>query len=156
VDEQGREYWDAHELAKLLGYTQYQNFKRALRKAEISIRECGEQPSEHLILVNEMSQGGQGAMGSDELIANAFRASLARQRLQREKTKDREKAYQIHFQVGRDVRRTIIEQGGTVPEELPTPQKSFQELEREEQKRLKQGPQRPLFDLDSGQKDTEA
>lgn len=31
-------------------------------------------------------------MGSDELIANAFRTSLARQRLEREQTKDREKA----------------------------------------------------------------
>jgi DNA-damage-inducible protein D len=95
-------------------------------------------------------------MGSDELIANAFRASLARQRLARDKTKDREKANQVHFQVGRAVRQTIVEQGGTVPEELPTPAKSFQQLEREERKREKQGPQLPLFDLDSGQEESGA
>lgn len=86
-------------------------------------------------------------MGSDELIANAFRASLARQRLDRDKTQDREQANQVHFRVGRAVRQTIIEQGGTVPEELPTPQKSIQQLQHEEQKYLEQKRQPPLFDL---------
>jgi len=86
-------------------------------------------------------------MGSDELIANAFRSSLARQRLDRDKTKDREQANQVHFQVGRAVRQTIIEQGGTVPEKLPTPQKSIQQLQHEEQKYLEQKRQPPLFNL---------
>jgi hypothetical protein len=34
------------------------------------------------------------------------------------------------------------------PEELPTPQKSIGQLQREEEKRLKQGPQLPLFDTE--------
>lgn len=85
-------------------------------------------------------------MGSDESIANAFRASLARQRLDRDNVKDREQANQIHFQAGRKVRQTIEEFGGTMPEDLPTPEKSIQQLQREEQKRLTQGMQPSLFE----------
>lgn len=64
-------------------------------------------------------------MGSDELIANAFRASLAKKRLERDQTRDREQANQIHYQAGRKVRQTIQEFGGTVPELLPAPQKKL-------------------------------
>ena len=90
-------------------------------------------------------------MGSDELIANAFRASLARQRLERDKTRDREQANQVHYQAGRKVRQTIEEFGGTVPEQLPTPNKSFGQLEREEQQRIKQSKQPLLFPLEDDQ-----
>lgn len=84
-------------------------------------------------------------MGSDELIANAFRASLARQKLETDQVKDKEAANRTHHQVGKKVRETIQELGGTLPENLPTPEKSIQELQREEQRRLQQGPQLPLF-----------
>ncbi|MBO0790222.1 MAG: hypothetical protein J2P36_04655, partial [Ktedonobacteraceae bacterium] len=84
-------------------------------------------------------------MGSDELAANAFRASLTRQRLEREQVQQRELANQTHYQVGQKVRQTIEELGGTMPEDLPTPEKSIQQLQREEQKRLKQGDQPSLF-----------
>jgi DNA-damage-inducible protein D len=85
-------------------------------------------------------------MGSDELAANAFRASLARQKLEREQVQGRDKANRTHYQVGRKVRQTIEEVGGTMPEDLPTPEKSIQELQREQQKLLEQGPQLSLFD----------
>lgn len=269
VDEQRREYWNAKDLAKLLGYRQYTNFTGAIRKAEIACKESGEAVSDHFLHVQESIKTGKGAtrtfptvhlsrfacyllvenadpdgrpivalgqtyfaiqtrrqeladeltlsklpedqkrlvyrremavlnhqlaeaaklsgvikpehfatftdrgyqglyngetenmihvrkelqegdhildfMGSDELIANAFRASLARQRLERDKTHDREQANQIHYQAGRKVRQTIEEFGGTVPEQLPTPKKSFGQLEREEQRRIEQNKQPPLF-----------
>jgi len=85
-------------------------------------------------------------MGSDELAANAFRASLARQRLERDQVKERDQANEVHFQAGRKVRQTIEEFGGAMPEDLPTPEKSIQQLQREEQKRLQQGPQLALFE----------
>jgi DNA-damage-inducible protein D len=93
-------------------------------------------------------------MGSDELIANAFRASLARQRLERDKTRDRQQANQVHFEAGRKVRQTIEEFGGTVPEQLPTPKKGIGQLEREEQKRIEQSKQPLLFPEDA-QEDNE-
>jgi DNA-damage-inducible protein D len=85
-------------------------------------------------------------MGSDELIANSFRASLTRQKLQREQIKGKEKANRTHYQVGKKIRQTIQEVGGTLPEDLPTPDKSIQQLQHEEQKRLRQGSQPSLFD----------
>jgi DNA-damage-inducible protein D len=85
-------------------------------------------------------------MGSDELIANAFRASLARQKLEADQVKDKEAANRTHHQVGKKVRQTIQELGGTTPEDLPTPEKSIQELTHEEQKRLELRKQPPLFD----------
>ena len=46
VDEQGREYWNARDLARLLGYRQYTNFTGAISKAEIACKESGEAVSE--------------------------------------------------------------------------------------------------------------
>ena len=85
-------------------------------------------------------------MGSDELAANAFRTSLARQKLEREQIHGKDKANRTHYQVGRKVRQTIEEVGGTMPEDLPMPEKSIQELQREQQKLLEQAPQLSLFD----------
>jgi DNA-damage-inducible protein D len=84
-------------------------------------------------------------MGSDELAANIFRASQTKQKLEREQIRGKDKANQTHHDVGREVRNTIERLGGTMPEDLPTPEKSIQQLQREEQKQLKQGPQPTLF-----------
>lgn len=84
-------------------------------------------------------------MDSDELIANSFRASQTRQKLDRERIQGKERANQAHFQVGRIVRKAITEAGGVMPEDMPVPEKSIQQIQREEQQRLKQGPQLPLF-----------
>jgi DNA-damage-inducible protein D len=85
-------------------------------------------------------------MGSDELAANIFRASLTKQKLEREQIRGKDKANRAHHEMGREVRKTIIRTGATLPEDLPTPEKSVQQLQREEQKQLKQGPQASLFD----------
>jgi len=87
-------------------------------------------------------------MDSDELIANSFRASQTRQKLDREQIQEKEQANQAHYEVGRIVRHAIAEAGGAMPEDIPTPKKSIQQLQREEQQRLKQGPQLPLFPLE--------
>src|SRR5437588_5120916 len=55
-------------------------------------------------------------MGSDELAANIFRASQTKQKLEREQIKDKEKANRAHRDVGKKVRQTIVELGGTLPE----------------------------------------
>ncbi len=87
-------------------------------------------------------------MSSEELADNIFRASQTDAALKRERVRGKERANMTHFTVGRKVREFIInELGGTAPEELPTPQKSIQQLEREEERRLKQKNQPSLFDL---------
>ncbi len=81
-------------------------------------------------------------MGSDELAANIFRASLTKQKLEREQTEGIDEANRAHFQMGREVRKTILRTGATPPEHLPTPKESIQQLQQKEQKRLKQGKQK--------------
>ena len=76
-------------------------------------------------------------MGSTELAANLFRATQTDEKLRRENIRGKEKANQTHYEVGRKVRQTIAELGGTMPEDLPTPDKSIKLLESEQKKRLK-------------------
>jgi DNA-damage-inducible protein D len=58
-------------------------------------------------------------MGSTELAANLFRATQTEEKLKRENIKGKQKANQTHFEVGKKVRKTILELGGTMPENLP-------------------------------------
>ena len=74
-------------------------------------------------------------MGSTELAANLFRATQTDEKLRRENIQGREKAYETHYEVGKTVRKTIQELGGTMPEDLPTPEKSVKQLESEQKKK---------------------
>ena len=74
-------------------------------------------------------------MGSTELAANLFRATQTEEKLRREKGRGKEKANQTHYDVGRKVRKTIEELGGVMPENLPTPEKSIEQIKRAEEKK---------------------
>ena len=73
-------------------------------------------------------------MGSTELAANLFRATQTEEKLRREHIQGKSAANHTHFEVGKKVRQTIEELGGTMPEDLPTPEKSIQQLQREQEK----------------------
>jgi DNA-damage-inducible protein D len=78
-------------------------------------------------------------MGSTELAANLFRATQTEEKLKRENIKGKYKANQIHYEVGKKVRKTIEELGGTMPENLPVTdsiKKVERRLKSEEKKRL--------------------
>ena len=267
VSKEGIEYWSARDLAKILGYTQYNKFVHVIRKAEEACLNSGQPIEDHFTHTGEMIATGKGAqrrfntvllsryacyliiqnsdpekpivalgqtyfavqtrrqeiidelaalpenelrllrrsqmnvyniqlataaresgivesrdfaifqdhgyrglygglgardiharkglkrsqqildyMGSDELAANIFRASLTKQKLERERIRGKDKANQAHNEMGHEVRETIIRAGATLPEDLPTPTKSIQQLQREEQKRLDEGQQPSLFE----------
>lgn len=79
-------------------------------------------------------------MGSTELAANLFRATQTDEKLRRENIQGKQAAYDTHYEVVKKVRQTIKELGGTMPEDLPTPEKSIAQIEREQEKRkLKPG-----------------
>ncbi|NQZ58364.1 MAG: DNA damage-inducible protein D [Lentisphaeraceae bacterium] len=69
-------------------------------------------------------------MGSTELAANLFRATQAEEKLRRENIQGKSEANNTHFEVGRKVRQTIEELGGTMPEDLPTPEEDLKKIER--------------------------
>lgn len=73
-------------------------------------------------------------MGSTELAANLFRATQTDEKLRRENIVGKTAANQTHYEVGKKVRQTIAELGGTMPEDLPTPSKSIQQIEKEQGK----------------------
>lgn len=68
-------------------------------------------------------------MGSTELAANLFRATQTEEKLRRENIKGKTAANQTHYEVGKTVRKTIKELGGTMPEDLPTAD-SIKKLEK--------------------------
>ena len=70
-------------------------------------------------------------MGSVELAANLFRITQTEEKLINDKIKGESNANKTHFNMGRDIRKFIAKQGGTMPEDLPTPNKSLKELEKE-------------------------
>ena len=76
-------------------------------------------------------------MGSDELIANLFRISQTEQKLKKNSVDTEREACNTHNKIGKIVRKAIKEAGGTMPEDLPTPTKSLKQLEKENNKSLK-------------------
>lgn len=103
----------------------YQGLYGGLGRAEIHARK-GLKKSQNIL----------DHMGSEELAANLFRATQTDAKLRRENIQGKEAASATHYQVGAKVRKTIEELGGTMPEDLPTPDKSIHQLRREEKKRL--------------------
>ena len=75
-------------------------------------------------------------MGSTELAANLFRATQTEEKLRREHIQGKSEANKTHFEVGKKVRQTIKELGGTMPEDLPTPEKSVRQIEKEHEKKM--------------------
>jgi len=76
-------------------------------------------------------------MGSIELIANLFRISQTEEKLKKDKVHSCSKATATHYEVGFKVRKAIEDIGGTMPEDLPRPEKSIKQIEKEQLKRLK-------------------
>lgn len=70
-------------------------------------------------------------MGSDELIANLFRISQTEQKLRKDNTLGEDNANKIHYNIGKNIREVIKKNGGTMPEDLPTPEKSLKQIEKE-------------------------
>jgi len=253
TDEIGNEFWTARDLAKVLEYTDYRNFKSVINKTVEACENSGYQPNDHIVEFNDMIIVGKGAerpvinvklsryacylivqnadpskevvalgqtyfavqtrlqeirqmdeynaldtedekrlflrnelkkhnvqlaeaahnagvitnidyaifqnhgykglyggldakgihgkkrlkksqkildhMGSTELAANLFRATQTEDKLKRENIKGKTKANKTHFEVGKKVRKTIEELGGTMPENLPSTD-SVKKLER--------------------------
>ncbi|WP_291520931.1 DNA damage-inducible protein D [Acidithiobacillus sp.] len=82
-------------------------------------------------------------MGSTELAANLFRATQTEEKLRRDQVQGKSQANKTHFEVGRKVRQTIEELGGTMPENLPKPDNSIQQIESARKKLDRKPPKEP-------------
>ena len=73
-------------------------------------------------------------MSKDELVANLFRINQTKQKLLKDNVQGEKEAKDVHYEVGKKVRKAIADIGGMMPEEMPTLKKSLKELEREKKK----------------------
>ena len=76
-------------------------------------------------------------MGSEELAANLFRITQTESRLKKDNICSEKEANKTHYNIGKNIREVIAKNGGTMPEDLPTPEKSLKQLEKEKNNMLK-------------------
>ena len=156
IDENGVEVWYARELMPILQYSNWQNFEKIIDKAKISCQNSDISVLDHFTDVNKMVQIGSGAyrkqidykltryacyliaQNGDSrkkviVLAQTYFAVQTRKQEISEK-----EANKTHYNIGKNIREVIAKNGGTMPEELPTPKKSLKQLEKENKKTLKQ------------------
>lgn len=75
-------------------------------------------------------------MGSEELADNLFRIVQTEAKLKKENITSQKEANRAHHDVGSTVRNTIKKLGGTLTEDLPTPEMSISQIEKEEIKKI--------------------
>ena len=75
-------------------------------------------------------------MGSLELAANLFRIATTEDVLRKNKVDNIQVANETHYDVGKAVRDTLVRTGATMPEQLPKPNKSIREIEKDKKKRI--------------------
>ena len=73
-------------------------------------------------------------MGSEELANNIFRIAQTDAKLKRDNVDNEYTANSVHYEVGKEVRESIKRLGGTMPENLPTPNRSLKKLEKDNKK----------------------
>ena len=76
-------------------------------------------------------------MGSEELAANLFRITQTESKLKKDNIQGEKETNKTHYKIGKNIREVIAKNGGTMPEDLPTPKKSLKQLERKNNKILK-------------------
>ena len=73
-------------------------------------------------------------MGSEELAANLFRITQTESKLKRDNISTEKEANKTHYNIGKNIREVIAKNGGTMPENLPTPEKNLKQLEKKVRK----------------------
>ncbi len=132
-DEKGKGNYSLNQVAKKAGVKNFDKFHNAGYKglyngetADDIARRKGLRYREDIL----------DNMGSEELIANLFRISQTEAKLKRDNIKTENDANQVHYTIGKNIREVISKNGGAMPEDLPTPEKSLKELEKEKKIKL--------------------
>ena len=62
IGEDGREYWSARELSKVLQYTEWRNFTKVLDRAKLACQNSGQKVENHFVDVNKMVEIGSNTV----------------------------------------------------------------------------------------------
>ena len=93
-------------------------------------------PRKEVIALGQTYFAVKTSMGSAELGANIFRITQTEELMRKNNVSTPASANETHFTVGKTVRKAIEDLGGTMPENLPLPEKSIKQLEKEKQKQI--------------------
>lgn len=118
----GTEFWSARELSLALDYSKWENFNKVIKRAMIACEN-----SKHSI--NHEFPEVRKLVTNSEIRKEILDYELSRY------------ACYLIVQNGdprKEVRTAIAKIGGTMPEDLPTPEKSIQQIEKEHLARLKE------------------
>ena len=72
----------------------------------------------------------------EEFADNLFRILQTDDKLKRDKVDNEYTANNVHYEIGKKVRNAIKDMGGTMPEDLPTPDRSIKELRKKSEKKV--------------------
>ena len=72
-------------------------------------------------------------MGSEELADNLFRIVQTESKIRNEKIIGEDNCSKTHYDMGHNIREFIKNNGGTMPENLPTPKHSLKEIENKKE-----------------------
>ena len=128
---------------KWSGLLYYLNTKLSSKYAE-TVRDRESRKSTKVTTETFMENYGEIGKTLD----NLFRISQTEEKLRKDKVEGAEAATKVHYTVGKEVRSAIEKIGGTMPEDLPVPEKSIQQIEKEQMKRLKDKAQKGKLMLD--------
>lgn len=114
VNDHGAEYWSARDLQPLLGYSQWRRFEDAIKRAQISCEQSGNDPAYHFAGAGKMIELGKGGQREvEDYQLSRFACYLIAQ------NGDPQQAIRTHEQVGQEVRAAIERIGGERPENIP-------------------------------------
>lgn len=115
----GFEHWSSHDFASIFGYTEYRNFESVIGKARLSCFNSGHRIEDHFVDITEMVAIGSGAQRPIKTV-----------------NRDPEKWRNLWARLHLNLRKTIEELGGTMPEDLPTAE-SIKKIAARKRKQLK-------------------
>ena len=72
-----------------------------------------------------------------KMISRLFRITQTESKLKKDNIFTEKEANKTHYNIGKNIKEVIAKNGGTMPEDLPTPKKSLKQLEKENKKTLK-------------------
>ncbi len=137
-DDNGIEYWSSRDLWKILEYTEHRHFLPVIGKAKISCENSGHSVSDHFEDILEMVVVGSNAERQMKSIKlSRYACYLTVQNADPNKPIVAQVILnQTHYDVGKKVRQTIVDLGGTMPEDLPTAE-SIKSIEIKHKNKLK-------------------